>query len=246
MLKAYRTRYFRAYVLSWVAATELACGGNRGASIDGPAAPSTRCQPSPGATGAPNSIEEAVILINSLPKPTSIPCFLESLDRPLRLSATQAIISAQPAKGRRSPRIFLFTNGLIISVVPEGVGTNVVEFGELQPEDRSIKGELEFPIHTPVPWEGPFTQVMFDEGRTNCAFCHASEVAARQVGTATAYASAALRPNAGDDVPLSELREQAENCDLLRESERCAMLQTLFRGAIEKATFPATFRLLGE
>ena len=92
------------------------------------------CVAPAGTTPSPATIADVVALINAMPKPVTLPCFLAALARPLELYATRSVISAQPAVGRRSPRTFLFLDGLTLSVVPEGVGTRLLEMGELRDE----------------------------------------------------------------------------------------------------------------
>ena len=42
-----------------------------------------RCRPPAGVSGYPKTTQAALDLLNALPKPTSVACFVESLDRPL-------------------------------------------------------------------------------------------------------------------------------------------------------------------
>lgn len=58
-----------------------------------------RCVAPPGISAAPSSIAAAVALINALPPPVTVACFVESLDRPLQVVATASDLSAQPAAG---------------------------------------------------------------------------------------------------------------------------------------------------
>ncbi|NMO15090.1 hypothetical protein HPC49_16385 [Pyxidicoccus fallax] len=236
MKRRWRQKVFATVAVAVLAA---ACGSSGGPA---PAAETPRdCVPSNGATGSPQTIEEAVALINSLPRPTSVACLVESLDRPLRVSATESIFSAQPAHGRRSPRIFLFSGSLILSVVPDGPGAEVVEFSQLDDSGHSIKGELAFPVEADVPPEAPYTKIMFRADLTNCAFCHANEQPVHRVGTAWAYSSRALRPKDSSLVPLEELRQEASTCDASAEPERCRLLQELFEHGTPRAhTFPAS------
>ncbi|MFP2904637.1 hypothetical protein ACLESD_06180 [Pyxidicoccus sp. 3LFB2] len=236
MKRRWRQRAFAPVAMAVLAA---GCGASSGsAPLD---ALPRDCVPSGGATGAPGTIEEAVALINSLPRPTSVACLVESLDRPLRLSATESDLSAQPAHGRRSPRVFLFSGPLIISVVPDGPGAEVVEFAELDDSGRSIKGELAFPIEAEVLPEAPYTKVMFQPGVTVCALCHADERPAYRVGNAWAYSSRALRPVDSSLVPLEELQREASTCDASAEPERCRLLQELFEHGMPRAhAFPAS------
>lgn len=203
-----------------------------------PAPPPRACATPAGVSGSPQTIGEAVDLINALPKPTSLACYLESLDRPLRLYATRGTVSAQPAVGERSPRIFMFTGPLIGSVVPDGVGSELLEFGQLVGL-HSIKGELHFPVETPLPPEAPYQRVMFDEAVTSCAFCHRAEAPGMRVGTSTAFSSRALRPVPYERVLLSAVQQEAETCDHTVEPLRCDLLEALFgHGQIVFQEFP--------
>lgn len=236
MRRRWRQRAFAQVVMAVLAA---GCGASNGSKP--PDELPRDCVPSGGATGAPGTIEEAVALINSLPRPTSVACLVESLDRPLRLSATESDFSAQPAHGRRSPRIFLFSGPLILSVVPDGPGAEVVEFSQLDASGRSIKGELAFPIEAEVLPEAPYTKVMFQPDLTVCAFCHADEKPAHRVGNAWAYSSQALRPVDSSLVPIEELQRGASTCDTSVEPECCRLLQELFEHGMPRAhAFPSS------
>jgi len=59
--------------------------------------------------GSPGTIEEAVALANGLPFPVTAECYVEALDRPLRIEATKSRTSLQKAEGERSPRVFLWS-----------------------------------------------------------------------------------------------------------------------------------------
>lgn len=232
---------WRQRVLTVLASLATACGASDAPPPTEEPEPPRDCVPSNGATGSPRTIEEAVALINSLPRPTSVACLVESLDRPLRVSASESNLSAQPAQGRRSPRIFLFSGPLILSVVPEGMGAEVVEFSQLDDSGRSVKGELAFPVEAEVPPEAPYTKVMFQPELTFCALCHADEQPAYRVGGAWAYSSRALRPVDSSLVSLEELRREASTCDATVEPERCQLLQELFEHGTPRAhTFPSS------
>lgn len=199
------------------------------------------CIPPSGLGGSPNTIEEAVALINALPRPVTLSCFLESLDRPLRMNATFGTISAQPAVGRRSPRIFLFSNeDLIMSVALDGVGQHLLEFGQLVAPGTSRKGELEFPVTERVMPSDPYTKIMFREDLTTCAFCHASERLVPDVTFADIYESRALRPVEREQLSIPEVREQYLVCEREEEeNERCDMLRALFsHGYVGWQAFP--------
>src|SRR5437868_4300008 len=121
-----------------------ACSGPRPRpAVD--AAPPSRCQPPSGTSGAPRTIMEVTALANALPHPLALTCFLEALERPLDLHAALSTVSLQPAPNPRSPRIFLFTGDVIMSVAPDGLGQSLLEIGQLVAPDRSLKAELKFP-----------------------------------------------------------------------------------------------------
>lgn len=223
----------------WLCA--CACGPMRQAAVDageGPVVAPRLCAPPPGVSSSPRSIEEAVALINALPKPTRVACLVSSLDRPLRLAATSSVFSAQPAVGVRSPRIFLFSGALIISIVPEGEGAALVEFSVLGEDLRSRKGELVFPITSEAPAGAPYEGLMFNETLTSCGLCHGEERPDVQVGGQWSYTSRALRPRARDLVPLEALRQEADACDATAEPERCELLEVIFSGEVREQAFP--------
>ena len=86
----------------------IACGPAPAPALEVPADP-RRCKPAPGTTGSPGTLEEAVALANGLPFPVTAECYVEALDRPLRIEATKSRTSLQKAEGERSPRVFLWS-----------------------------------------------------------------------------------------------------------------------------------------
>lgn len=222
------------------ACSQFDVGSESGSSTGGALAYQPVCSTPSGVSGSPKSIEEAVALINALPKPVSVPCFLDSLDRPLKVSLSNNPNSAQPASGARSPRVFIFSEPLIISVVPEGFGGNVVEFSVLTAPDMSVKGELPFPVSADVPPEAPYTEILLGSG-TICATCHRNETRAFNIPFANAFVSQALRPRPDTVVSVESLRQQAVICDAVAEPQRCAVLRSLFGGGGAKAhDFPSS------
>lgn len=200
------------------------------------------CAPASGTTGSPSSIAETVDLVNGLPKPVSLACFLEALDRPLRVVATRSFFSAQPAVGSRSPRIFLFMDGIIQSIVPEGIPSNLLEMGEATTPGSSIKAELEFPITENITLATAFERLPLDD-ITTCAVCHNGHVPV--LGIDGAFESEVLRPADVELVPLADLENEARICDAELEPERCAMLDALFQhGEVIAAEFPRTVRTI--
>jgi len=207
------------------------------------------CRPPADMNGSPDTIEDAVTLLNALPKPTSISCFLESLDRPLYASATSNTISAQPAFSAASPRIFLRLGQLVLSVVPEGDASHLIEFSYLLEGDaRSIKGELSLPLTQAVPAATPYEHVLSTDasgrGGTVCGLCHGQEERAQSVDFTAAFSSVAFRPNPRTLVPLEALAQAQKACDVAAQPERCAMLTALFgHGPVVQADFPSTMVL---
>jgi hypothetical protein len=189
----------------------------------------TGCEAAQGVLDQPRSVDQTVELVNALPKPLSLACFVEALGRPLQLHATRSEISAQPAVGVRSPRLFLYVEPLVMTVVPAGAGAQLLELGEQRPEFRSLKAELRFPISEMVTPSEPYEHALFVEGVTACAFCHAAEESDPLVAGGLGYVSQALRPSTRDQrVTLESLREELEACDFALEAERCDLLDALF------------------
>jgi hypothetical protein len=207
--------------------------------------PTPGCRAPAGVSNSPHTIAETLTLINALPKPLSLPCFLESLARPLAISATNSVFSAQPANGVRSPRIFVFQDPTWLSIVPEGDGARLLEFGEQRPQFRSLKGEIVFPVSTRLEASAPFEHLLFAPELTTCAGCHAAETQESEISGVRTFVSQALRPRSQDLVSAASLRHELEICDRAREPQRCAMLDGLLGwGEVSDRAFPvemATF-----
>lgn len=198
-------------------------------------------------SASPASIEDSVALVNAMPRPLTLPCFLEALARPLQLNATRSEFSAQPAEGERSPRIFVSLGALTFSVVPEGIGASLLEIGEVRAEHRSLKAELHFPVTKEVTPSEPYERVLFSEDLTACAFCHAAEVRDESVPGGNGYVSQALRPRPYERISLDSLRLEHEACDPGAEPDRCALLDALFGwGEVVEFEFPADMDTFGD
>lgn len=199
---------------------------------------SVKCAAPPGISGRPATIEEVVSLINSLPKPVTVRCFLESLDRPLNVSLTNSQMSAQPAAGNRSPRIFILNSKLYMSVVPEGVGRDFLELSYQTSATKSIKAEIEFPILEPLSKSQPYNNVIFRSG-TNCSSCHRSE---KQVGTIDGtplFESWAYQPDKETLVELKQFKNDLKVCNFDKEPERCEIIRALLdNGEVNSTAFP--------
>lgn len=224
--------------------TAAGAGGSASGGTVAPVNPlgRPRCQPPQGTTGSPRTIEEAVALLNALPKPTSVACFVESLDRPLDIYATNSIFSAQPALSTSSPRVFIKRDRLWLSVVIDGASSYLVEFGHItdDPEPRSLKGELKLPLVDVVQPNDPYDQVRFGEG-TACGLCHTDERRDASIDFATAFTSTAYRPRPETRVAVDALRLQDQQCNWQTEPHRCEMLSSLFQGGlVTEVSFPDT------
>jgi hypothetical protein len=214
-------------------------GANAGGAGGGE--PGASCAPMPNAQ-PPQSIDQVVDVLNAMEKPVDLPCFLRHLPGALKVAASVSQLSAQPASSRMSPRIFVFTGPLVMSVVPEGIGRDLLEMGEVREEGRSLKGELAFPVTGALGREAPYTHALYNSEYTSCAFCHAQEERDSSIAGALAFVSRALQPDVFSLVDVDVLEQEWRNCDETREPYRCAMLSALFaRSGISQGVFPATF-----
>ena len=224
------------------------CGSQPEAGTSEPAGrtPTPGCRAPSGVSNAPHTIAETVGLINALPKPLSLPCFLESLARPLQINASISLFSAQPSSGARSPRIFLFQDATVMSIVPEGDGQQLLEFGEQRPEFRSLKAEIKFPVTTQLGPSAPFDTLLFNAQVTTCGVCHSGELQESEISGMRTFVSLALRPRPVDQVSALSLRHELEICDRNLEPQRCAMLDGLMGwGEVTDRSFPVEMATFG-
>jgi hypothetical protein len=185
----------------------------------------------------PARISDVVARINQLPPPASIACLVASLPRPLSVVATQSQFSAQPSAGPDSPRLFIMLGALTLSVVPEGDGQHLLEFGEWVTPLRTLKGELAFPVARPVGEDAPYHVLYMDQAVTTCGFCHANEEPHPTIPSA--FVSDALRPAPRHELKLSELLKVRRACDDQAGSgPHCALLRALFdHGEVRQGAF---------
>lgn len=207
-----------------------------------------RCRPGPGTTGSPTTITEAVALMDALPRPASVECFVETLDRPLRIEATSSVTSAQPADGERSPRVFVFYESLVISLAIDGEGRDLVELSEVTHGHHTVKGELAFPLDdAPVTVTDAFekvARVRASDG-TTCGFCHLEEVASTRYPGG--FTSLALKPIEGTLISVARLREEHATCDAQEEPDRCRYLDALVgHGPLEHQPFPEAYPTIAD
>jgi hypothetical protein len=207
-----------------------------------PKAARVPCAAPDGVSNDPSAISEAVALINALPMPVSTVCLIEALKRPLRVNATTSRLSVQPAVDASTPRIFLFFGDLTITFVPEGDGAGTIEFSERSTVTTSVKAELAFPVSAPVAADAAYSRILRTDGvdGSTCSGCHDGETAAAGKYPKNAFASRAFRPRPANDVSLTSLEQQAEQC-AGEESVRCDVLRALFDADVEAGKFPEEF-----
>jgi hypothetical protein len=195
-----------------------------------------RCRAPAGVNAAPRTIAELVTLVNALPRPLELTCFLETLDRPLDANAVVSIFSLQPARGERSPRIFLLSGDLVMSLAPTGPGSHLLEVSQIVEERRSVKGEIVFPVTATLSPSAPYDKVRDPEG-TTCRFCHPFEDP--WPALPNAYVSGAFAPDPRHVVDLAIVAREHEICDPAAEPARCAFLRALFaHGEVRQKPFP--------
>jgi hypothetical protein len=197
---------------------------------------STTCSAPAGVSNEPGTVDEVVRLINALPKPVTVPCFVQALKRPLYMYASQSSSSAQPSTGTDSPRMFIFSKRLILTIAPAGMGKHLLEMGQLRSDEESIKAELAFPISSTISNSLPYGRI--DSGTsTTCGACHRNEYPL--ASPAGAYASRALRASSFSRVAVSEVKNKALSCNALADPYRCAMLTAVFgHGEVIEQDFP--------
>ena len=186
-----------------------------------------RCPPPEGFGGSPTTIAELVEHLNRLPMPVTIPCLLESLDRPLSIYATWNTFSAQPALSPLDPRLFIFRDSLILSVVTSGDARYLLEMGDRTSATRSVKAEIKFPMTEAIALTDVYDRVGSEEG-TNCAFCHLNATRSPTVSGAYAYESDYIPGEPRKRVELDYMRNSHLNCDAEAEPDRCDMYNSIF------------------
>lgn len=207
-------------------------------SSDTPELYPERCHAPDGVNAAPSTIFEALTFIDSLPRPVTVPCVVESLARPMSIIGSTSPFSAQPAAGDEAPRIFAIYETLVLSFVPDGDGSRVLEFAEERPNARSVKAELKMPVEGELVFAEAFDHLEMNTGSV-CGSCHKNEQPAWDIDYANAFESQALRPTRNDVVDLYTIFEQAEACDSQITPDRCDIYDALFyRGDVLDGDFP--------
>ena len=188
----------------------------------------SRCSTPNGVNGRPTTFEDAVILMNTLPRPTTLACFIEALSRPLQVYMTESDQSLQPSPGPESPRIFIVNEPLVMSIVPAGSAAVTLELGLRTQPRRSIKTEIVFPLTRDVTFDTFFDEVL-NGAVTRCSACHTSETKVFDPAlNIEVFESDIYEPFSVYDVDLETVRTARAACDATAEPERCALLGALF------------------
>ena len=195
------------------------------------------CAAPPGVSGSPRNFEAAVALMNALPKPTSLPCFLQSLERPLELYLTRSELSLQPADGADRPRTFIVLGELVLSVVTNEKFISRLELGYRTAPGRSVKGEVAFPLARAVT-AADITERIRIGNVSICGGCHGAETRPTDPFFPDgAFESAIAVPLSPYEVELQALRAEAASCDRTQDPERCAQLSAIFdHGEVRRST----------
>jgi hypothetical protein len=189
------------------------------------------CVAPSGVSGSPRNLPEAVALLNALPRPTTLACFVEALERPLRVYMTSSNQSLQPSPGPRSPRIFVVNEPMVMSIVLEGEASTTLELGYRTTQTRSIKTELLFPLQREVNSVNLFDGVKQDDNErvTRCSQCHTSETQFFDPELqADVFESDLYPPFEVYEVDIESVRAENESCDAVAEPERCELLSAIF------------------
>ncbi len=201
------------------------------APVEEPAEPEVDpnvCQAPSGVSARPTNLTEAVALLNALPRPTTLECFVQALERPLQVFMTRSNQSLQPSPGARSPRTFIVNEPLVMSIVFEGDAKATLELGYRTAERRSIKTELLFPLQGEVTPNNLFDEIR-DGQVTRCSACHTSETEIFNAEIqADVFESDIYEPFSVYDVDVESVRAENASCDPTAEPERCALLSALF------------------
>jgi hypothetical protein len=202
--------------------------------------PNAPCRPANGVSGRPDTISQAIILLNTLPKPVTLECFLQALDRPLTVYMTSSDDSLQPSPGARSPRTFIINGNLVMSIVFDGTARNTLEFGYRPEVSRSIKAEILFPLTTDVNERTLFDRVRVTERTTQCGICHVGEAHEDFPGFPLGvFASDVIVPFAMEEVSIDSMMAEVASCDAAAEEYRCGLLSAMFeQGELVPGTLP--------
>jgi len=185
----------------------------------------------------PKTMDEVTALVNALPKPVTLPCLIENLPTPLKVFSLQSSFSAQPSQSAETPRVFIIINKMVLSVVPTGIGRNLLEMSEMTSATMSVKTEIAFPVSQVIATALPYERIRSGSG-TSCRACHTSELSVTGYA-GTAFASTTLRPDYTRRIPSTDLQSTARSCNMASDPDRCKMMRAIFlTGNAQDAAFP--------
>ena len=141
--------------------------------------------------------------------------------------------------GSDNPRIFILTEGLVLAVLPEGEGSQLLELGQWTHDLYTLKAEMAFPVTGELAADAPFARVRTETGPTKCGFCHRAEAVHETLDGA--FESVAFQAQPGTEVRVDALRALREACKTDNaQTERCHLLRALFDfGEVRQGAFPA-------
>ena len=186
----------------------------------------------------PKSIDQAISLINALPKPLTIDCFISALQKPLSTYAVNNQFSAQPAVDVDNPRIFVINGNFLMSFAPAGIGAKLLEMSEVVSVASSVKGEVVFPVMANLPVDAPYSHIISTiGGGTSCRGCHSGETSYPLISSGPAYESGYVKPDPLKKISLVYMQYQSRRCGSSTDS-RCKMLRAIFQDNTIDANFP--------
>lgn len=188
---------------------------------------------------SPSSIDQAVVLINALPKPLSADCFVRALKRPLKVFATNSPASVQPAYDGDNPRIFIINKNFVMAFVPKGGSKSLMEMSMKVSPTGSIKAELQFPIVNDLNVDSPYSRIREGAYGTSCRTCHTNEGMYAGAASSQVFQSNFIVPLDSSRVSQAYMKAQAMYCNSNIDKYRCQMLQSIFiDGQAQDSTFP--------
>ncbi len=172
----------------------------------------------------PTTFEGVIALVNKLPKPVTVNCFLYNYDHPLEIFAVDNQLNAQPSGGPDNPRIFVIKDDFMISVVPLGDGKDNIEFSKIVNEGKSVKGDLHFPIEETIEEDEIFSGIVNETNDgTVCRLCHGQE----SLYSGLSYSSNIIAPDENLRITKQDLSEEIKKCRT-DASSRCAMINYIY------------------
>ncbi len=187
----------------------------------------TDCSSADDSLKDPKTMGEVVNLINALPKPVSLVCFLNALKPPLKVFAVNSTSSAQSAVGNASPRIFVLKEKLSLSVVPAGIGKDLLELGEVY-SSQSFKAEIRFPVEGNITMAGLNSYLSGGAGTSSCSGCHLHESKMSYQNTNGTFISDIFRPDESKRVGKAYMKIETDICKSEVNKFRCDMLKAIY------------------